>query len=509
MRQIVIPEKHRPPGRVPDHPRLRTNWQSPPRTGLSSPTERSSRRNDKLARRRRPAHDRGPRGRARDRRTAGAEAGGSARTTGRSRCISHAKEQSSVGFTFEGAPRQGDTSGFGDKLTGTNAGSDRGEVYVHRPGHGALHHSHQPHQGHDHRPRAALGQASREHSGGDHRRHLSLRRGAGHEALSPTVQQRRRASRTPWRDERRIEPPGARPPGAVARATTAAVVRRTASPGTDGENRRRRSASSASRRSGGKWSRSGANRVPRIPRVADSASGQTTSCSIGADLDRRKSGAFENAPYVAFGHLERLAVKRTREGRLDAGLGERFDVLAERLERSPATHTDRPSVPPGRSTRSISAAAAGRSVKNGMPCWQRTTSKLPSSSGSSVTDASRYSIGAASAGAGTVAACASIAPLTSLATTRPAVPARAAASRATTPVPLATSSTSWPGRTPPRQPGPRPRPEHHRRQVALVVLGHRGGSEGGGAAIGLGGVHRRRPAYTAVVMSPVRRGASP
>ena len=63
-----------------------------------------------------------------------------------------------------------------------------------------------------------------------------------------------------------------------------------------------------------------------------------------------------------------------------------------------ASQTDRPIVPPGRSTRSISAAAAGRSVKNGMPCWHRTTSKLLSSSGSAVTDASKYSIGALPAG---------------------------------------------------------------------------------------------------------------
>ena len=57
--------------------------------------------------------------------TAVLAAGGSARTTGRSLHL-HAKEQSSVGFTFKGTPRQGDTFGFGDQLTGTDTGSDRG-----------------------------------------------------------------------------------------------------------------------------------------------------------------------------------------------------------------------------------------------------------------------------------------------------------------------------------------------------------------------------------------------
>jgi hypothetical protein len=29
-----------------------------------------------------------------------------------------------------------------------------------------------------------------------------------------------------------------------------------------------------------------------------------------ADVERRKSGGFENRPYLFFGHLERLAVER-------------------------------------------------------------------------------------------------------------------------------------------------------------------------------------------------------
>ena len=38
----------------------------------------------------------------------------------------HAIEQTTVGFTFNGVPRQGDRFGWGDRLTGTDTGYDRG-----------------------------------------------------------------------------------------------------------------------------------------------------------------------------------------------------------------------------------------------------------------------------------------------------------------------------------------------------------------------------------------------
>jgi hypothetical protein len=74
--------------------------------------------------------------------------------------------------------------------------------------------------------------------------------------------------------------------------------------------------------------------------------------------------------------------------------------------------------------------------------------RVKPSSGVSISDAgqARNSIRAAPADAGRAAASASIGSLISLATTRPPGPTAAAASRATGPGPLATSSTDQPGR---------------------------------------------------------------
>ena len=164
-------------------------------------------------------------------------------------------------------------------------------------------------------------------------------------------------------------------------------------------------------------------------------------------IDARETGLFEERPDHVDAHREGVTLERSRKGGFGPGGGELVAEDTKGLERVPLAHTATPATPPGRKTRRIPTAAA-RAGKNCRTLLASTTSKEPSSNGRASADASRQSIGAAPSGAPALAARASIGPLTSLATTCPSRPARRAAARATTPVPLAISSTRLPGAIP-------------------------------------------------------------
>ena len=82
-----------------------------------------------------------------------------------------------------------------------------------------------------------------------------------------------------------------------------------------------------------------------------------------------------------------------------------------------------------------------------MPQRQSTTSKLPSGKSIRSASTSRNSTLLSPSEVARSRAKSSIRGETSVATTRPAGPARLAASRAGSPIPVATSRTRWPGRT--------------------------------------------------------------
>ena len=105
-------------------------------------------------------------------------------------------------------------------------------------------------------------------------------------------------------------------------------------------------------------------------------------------------------------------------------------------------HTRAASRPPGASTLAISASAAGRSGKNCRPAWQQTTWKLWAGNGIRPALACTHPVGAPVTGR--LPATANMPGLRSSPATRPPGPTRSAASRATTPVPQATSSTRSP-----------------------------------------------------------------
>ena len=99
--------------------------------------------------------------------------------------------------------------------------------------------------------------------------------------------------------------------------------------------------------------------------------------------------------------------------------------------------------PRSANTRCISETAAALLGMNCKPCWQMTQSKVASANGMSVALPTRHSIAAAVSRE--ARARASMPALRSKPTTCPAEPILFAASRVTTPVPHATSSTRSPG----------------------------------------------------------------
>jgi predicted component of type VI protein secretion system len=146
---------------------------------------------------------------------------------------------------------------------------------------------------------------------------------------------------------------------------------------------------------------------------------------------------------------------RTRKGRADEPLAPAKAVLPTlRGRRRSATrrssrikgissserHVATANLPPLARARRISDAATGLSGKNCSPCWHTTTSNCsPSRRGSALACPSRQSMLDA-----TARATESISELTSIPTTCPASPSRSLATRATIPVPHATSRTRSP-----------------------------------------------------------------
>ena len=117
---------------------------------------------------------------------------------------------------------------------------------------------------------------------------------------------------------------------------------------------------------------------------------------------------------------------------------------------SMACQTAMPTRPPDLSTRCISRAATSGSGKNCSPCWQVTTSAVPSGRSTASAGASPQSQGAAPILAGSLRATSTIAGVMSRPTTRPAAPRTGAAKRTTIPVPQATSRSVSPGCKPRR-----------------------------------------------------------
>jgi hypothetical protein len=132
-------------------------------------------------------------------------------------------------------------------------------------------------------------------------------------------------------------------------------------------------------------------------------------------------------------------------------------------------HTITATRPPGTSTLAISASAPDGSGKNCKRSWQQTTSKLPSENGNRPAVACTYPIGEPPTGR--PRATASMPGLRSKPTTRPSAPTRPAASRATTPVPQATSNPLTRSRVRQVKEPWCPWPKDRRHQLAVIDLG--------------------------------------
>jgi hypothetical protein len=136
-----------------------------------------------------------------------------------------------------------------------------------------------------------------------------------------------------------------------------------------------------------------------------------------------------------------------RDERAEGGSSHRVSGLLRAVPRGVQFDGLDPGVAPARGTQQICQIVGAQAVTVRIE-GPRVRLRDTEFSGVSISDAgqARNSIRAAPAGAGRAAASASIGSLISLATTRPPGPTAAAASRATGPGPLATSSTDQPGR---------------------------------------------------------------